>query len=114
MSLTETLTWPFFNAGHRDFAQRLDRWAAEIFAQLISGTGIPNGPTMYRRAPRELQARTYVYLERMPIKVSIDGAESQGMPPFDVWFPPTEDVNRFRMEYFPDDPDGSKGRNQLK
>lgn len=106
-------TWisgPQGRMGFPDF----DRWAAEIFAQLISGTGIPNGPTMYRRAPRELQSRTYVYLERMPIRISIDGAAQQGMPAFDVWFPPPNDVDRFRNEYFPNDPDGSKGRNQLK
>jgi acyl-CoA dehydrogenase len=29
MSLAETLRWPFFNDGHRDFAERLNRWAAE-------------------------------------------------------------------------------------
>lgn len=29
MSLAETLRWPFFNDGHRDFAGRLNRWAAE-------------------------------------------------------------------------------------
>ncbi|MET0866966.1 MAG: acyl-CoA dehydrogenase family protein [Pseudorhodoplanes sp.] len=34
MSLAETLTWPFFNAGHRDFAERLSRWAAENLHKL--------------------------------------------------------------------------------
>jgi acyl-CoA dehydrogenase len=34
MSLAETLTWPFFNAGHRDFAERLSRWAADTLHKL--------------------------------------------------------------------------------
>lgn len=29
MSLEETLRWPFFDDGHRDFAARLSRWAAD-------------------------------------------------------------------------------------
>jgi acyl-CoA dehydrogenase len=34
MSLAETLRWPFFNDGHRDFAARLNRWAAENLHKL--------------------------------------------------------------------------------
>ena len=34
MSLAETLSWPFFNDGHRDFAARLNRWAAENLHKL--------------------------------------------------------------------------------
>ena len=34
MSLAETLTWPFFHAGHREFAERLSRWAAENLHKL--------------------------------------------------------------------------------
>ena len=34
MSLPETLSWPFFNAGHRDFAERLSRWAADNLHKL--------------------------------------------------------------------------------
>jgi acyl-CoA dehydrogenase len=34
MSLAETLSWPFFNAGHRDFAERLNRWAADNLHKL--------------------------------------------------------------------------------
>jgi acyl-CoA dehydrogenase len=34
MSLAETLTWPFFHNGHRDFAARLNRWAAENLHKL--------------------------------------------------------------------------------
>jgi acyl-CoA dehydrogenase len=34
MSLAETLSWPFFNDGHRDFAARLSRWAAENLHKL--------------------------------------------------------------------------------
>ncbi len=34
MSLAETLSWPFFNDGHRDFAKRLSRWAAENLHKL--------------------------------------------------------------------------------
>jgi acyl-CoA dehydrogenase len=29
MSLTETLSWPFFNDGHRAYAEKLSRWAAD-------------------------------------------------------------------------------------
>ena len=29
MSLAETLSWPFFNDGHRAFAEKLSRWAAD-------------------------------------------------------------------------------------
>jgi acyl-CoA dehydrogenase len=34
MSLAETLTWPFFHNGHRDFAERLNRWAADNLHKL--------------------------------------------------------------------------------
>jgi acyl-CoA dehydrogenase len=34
MSLAETLRWPFFNDGHRDFAERLNRWAAHNLHKL--------------------------------------------------------------------------------
>lgn len=34
MSLSETLRWPFFNDGHRDFAARLNRWAADNLHKL--------------------------------------------------------------------------------
>ncbi|MFZ5691092.1 MAG: acyl-CoA dehydrogenase family protein [Pseudomonadota bacterium] len=34
MSLAETLRWPFFNDGHRDFAGRLNRWAADNLHKL--------------------------------------------------------------------------------
>jgi acyl-CoA dehydrogenase len=34
MSLAETLSWPFFNDGHRDFATRLNRWAADNLHKL--------------------------------------------------------------------------------
>ncbi len=34
MSLPETLSWPFFNDGHRDFAERLSRWAADNLHKL--------------------------------------------------------------------------------
>ena len=29
MSLAETLSWPFFNDGHRAYAEKLSRWAAD-------------------------------------------------------------------------------------
>jgi acyl-CoA dehydrogenase len=34
MSLAETLRWPFFHNGHRDFAERLSRWAADNLHKL--------------------------------------------------------------------------------
>ncbi|MGD9924345.1 MAG: acyl-CoA dehydrogenase family protein [Pseudorhodoplanes sp.] len=34
MSLAETLTWPFFNDAHRDFAKRLTGWAADNLHRL--------------------------------------------------------------------------------
>jgi acyl-CoA dehydrogenase len=34
MSLQETLRWPFFHNGHRDFAERLNRWAADNLHKL--------------------------------------------------------------------------------
>jgi acyl-CoA dehydrogenase len=34
MSLSETLSWPFFHNGHRDFAARLGRWASENLHKL--------------------------------------------------------------------------------
>ena len=34
MSLSETLRWPFFHNGHRDFAERLSRWAADNLHKL--------------------------------------------------------------------------------
>ncbi|HWV51343.1 acyl-CoA dehydrogenase family protein [Pseudorhodoplanes sp.] len=34
MSLAETLRWPFFHNGHREFAERLNRWAADNLHKL--------------------------------------------------------------------------------
>jgi acyl-CoA dehydrogenase len=34
MSLAETLSWPFFNDGHRAFAEKLSRWAADNLHKL--------------------------------------------------------------------------------
>jgi acyl-CoA dehydrogenase len=34
MSLAETLRWPFFNDGHRAFAEKLSRWAGEDLHEL--------------------------------------------------------------------------------
>jgi acyl-CoA dehydrogenase len=34
MSLAETLRWPFFNDGHRAFAEKLSRWAGENLHEL--------------------------------------------------------------------------------
>jgi acyl-CoA dehydrogenase len=34
MSLAETLRWPFFDAKHRDFAEKLSRWAADNLHKL--------------------------------------------------------------------------------
>ena len=34
MSLAETLSWPFFNDGHRAYAEKLSRWAADNLHKL--------------------------------------------------------------------------------
>lgn len=104
------ITGPQGRMGFPDF----DRWSAEILAQLILQASIPDGPTLYRRAPAELQSRVYVFLERTPLKVALEAAARQGMPTFDVWFPPRPDVDQYRMRYFPEDPDAGKGRTELK
>lgn len=104
------ITGPQGRMGFPDF----DRWSAEILAQLILQAAIPDGPALYRRSPAELQSRAYVFLERTPMKAAIDEAAKQGMPAFDVWFPPRPDVERYRALYFPDTPDENKGRSELK
>lgn len=37
MSDSSFLAWPFFDEGHRDFAARLERWAARSLPQLLAG-----------------------------------------------------------------------------
>ncbi|HVU64398.1 MAG TPA: hypothetical protein VHC70_10505 [Phycisphaerales bacterium] len=65
-------------------------YAASIFAQLIQAAGPVSGSTMYRRAPGDLQCRTYAFLEQMPIKGNIDASSKadSSFPAFNVWFPP--------------------------
>jgi acyl-CoA dehydrogenase len=75
MSLAETLTWPFFNAGHRDFAERLSRWAADNLHKLPhddvdeacrarvkalgeAGFLAPTVPAIYGGAHPQLDVRT--------------------------------------------------------
>ncbi len=106
-------TWITGPQGRMGFPN-FDRWSAEILAQLILDAAIPDGPTLYRRAPAELQARTYVFLERTPLKAAIEAAAKQGMPAFDVWFPPRPGIERFRLEYFPEQPEAIRGRTELK
>ena len=89
--------------------------ASEVLAQLIQIIGLPQGPEMYRRAPIDLQARAYVFLERSALKTQLDQAvEKDGEPPFNVWFPEPKNVAQYRMELFqsPDPP--NKGRIEQK
>jgi acyl-CoA dehydrogenase len=75
MSLAETLRWPFFNAGHRDFAERLSRWAADNLHKLPhddvdaacrarvkalgeAGFLAPTVPAIYGGAHPQLDVRT--------------------------------------------------------
>jgi hypothetical protein len=53
---------------------------------------------MYRRAPADLQCRTWVMLETFPIHEQIEQMEKQGAPKFDVWFPPTPGTSACREE----------------
>ena len=33
------LAWPFFDDGHRDLAQELERWTGEVLPPLLEGAG---------------------------------------------------------------------------
>jgi hypothetical protein len=83
-------TWVTKNAGQvgRMGFPPFDIYSSNLFAQYIQMAGLPNGSIMYRRAPGDLQCRTYAMLERMPIHGQIKQMEAQGAPAFDVWFPP--------------------------
>ncbi len=64
-----------------------DQIAAIVLAELVQEAGVPQGALMYRRAPTDLQARTYVLLERGTLRARLDAGEQQGAPPFAFWFP---------------------------
>ncbi|MFN7022169.1 MAG: hypothetical protein ACK4WH_12700, partial [Phycisphaerales bacterium] len=65
--------------------------ASNVLARLIIAADVPQGPSMYRRAPNELKARTYVVLEELGYPARFEQAEKQGQPGFRVWFPPPSD-----------------------
>ncbi len=91
-----------------------ENWSAETFAQVIQMAGLPAGPTMYRRASPDLRENTYAFLERMPIARSMKEAEKNGVPAFDVWFPPPENLAAVRLRMFPSESDPNRGRTELK
>jgi hypothetical protein len=108
-------TWITGKDGRMGFPP-FENWAADIFAQLIQNAGPYSGSTMYRRAPADLQAGTYAFLERTRLKAGIDAAEKQGNPAFDVWFPPPPPavLEVYRTKMFPPTQDPTKGRTELK
>lgn len=75
-----------------------DAFAGQLFAGLIEAAGVPAGPTMFRRAPADLQARAYVYLERSLMRQRMDADAKQGGPSFEVWFPEPAGVGLYRMQ----------------
>lgn len=92
-----------------------EKSAAQLLGQMISMAGMPRGPTMYRRAPVELQARTYAVLERLPMRQQIEAQTAAGKgPAFNVWFPEPAGIDAARAEMFPGDPLPNKGTTELK
>ncbi len=102
---------------------RFEIFAGQILAQCVNMSGIPLGPTIYRRAPAELQGRAYAVLERTALKAGLDerakAARAEGSaeaPDFDRWFPPPAGIDQFRVEMFPENPirTNDSGRIELK
>lgn len=82
-----------------------DLFAAQVFAGLIMAADIPQGPVMYQKAPPELQARAYIYLELNGMKdrlaLSPEDAAlplDQRPPDFDTWFPPPPNLEQIRAQ----------------
>jgi tetratricopeptide (TPR) repeat protein len=81
------------------FPRDFELVSAQVLATLIATAGIPDGPVMYRRAPVELQALTYVALEQMNLKQRFEGtgiAGEGGESQFDAFFPPPADLDQWR------------------
>jgi len=73
-------------------------FASDFLSRIIIAANVPQGPTIYQRAPEALRARTYVLLEFNGLRGAIDKAAEQGSPAFDVWFPPPPGVEEARAE----------------
>ena len=90
-------TWVAGEQGRLGFPE-FDVLAGQLFAGLIEAAGVPAGPTMFRRAPADLQARAYVSLERSAMRLRMDQDAKQGAPGFEVWFPEPKGVGLYRMQ----------------
>jgi len=77
-----------------------DQIAAMVLAGIVEDAGVPQGALMYRRAPTDLQARSYVLLERGQLRGRLDAGEQQGGPPFAFWIPAPEGVSEGALNMF--------------
>lgn len=109
-------TWVAGQNGRMGFPP-FDQFAAQLLAGLIENAGLPAGPIMYRRAPADLQGRTYVYLERTQMRQGLDAAAKSkaGSPDFETWFAKPQNVEAYRLQIFNDATDPMlQGRTEVK
>lgn len=94
-----------------------DYFASFVFAGLIEQAGIPQGPIMFRRAPADLQGRTYAFLERTKMKQQMDAMSKEGgvgIPGFNIWFPEPENMAYYRSLMFAGEDEKDRGRVEQK
>lgn len=106
-------TWVAGEKGRMGFPE-FDVFAAQVFAGLIEAAGIPQGPEMFRAAPADLQARTYAYLERTKMRLTMDEDARHGAPGFNTWFPEPPGIGLYRLKLFGSDKPPETGRTELK
>jgi hypothetical protein len=90
-----------------------DLYASQVLAQIVEMAGLPQGPIMFRRAPADLQARAFVFLERGRLREILNGIEKEGGPGFAAWFPEPPGAGVFREQYFGGQ-DADKGRTEVR
>ena len=89
-------TWVAGETGRMGFPD-FEYYAPQIFSTMIKVARIPQGPMMYRAAPPELQALTYVFLENDPdVKGPLAEQERAGGLSFNAWFPPPMGLDQAR------------------
>ncbi len=91
-----------------------DLYASQVLAQIVEMAGLPQGPMIFRRAPPDLQARAYVFLERGRLRRGLEEGSDPGQSAFDVWFPEPPGAPAFRREFFNEDAKPVMGKTEVK